>query len=90
MKTKVYVAFSIHGTNNFMVVTNVIDIAKLPTGFTIARSRRPNYDAKKDGVKLNWASLNKADGKPHTNRGWMTRRFNQLVRMGWTLEKNKK
>lgn len=90
MKTKVYIAFSIHGTNNFTVVTNTLDVAKLPAGFTIARSRRPNYDAKKDGVKLNWSELNKADGTPHTNPSWVARRMNQLARMGWTVVRDKK
>lgn len=90
MKTKVYIAFSIHGTKNFKVVTNTLDLTKLPKGFTLARSRRPNYDITKDGAKLHWSELNKADGTPHTDPGWVSRRINQLIRMGWVLEKDKK
>ena len=87
MITKVYIAFSIHETNDFMVATNTLNVGKLPEGFTLGRSRRPGYNAATDGVKLNWVGLNRQDGTPHTDVVWVKRRFNELERMGWIIVK---
>ena len=87
MKTyKAYIAFSIHGSNCFIVATRrLIESAPLPSGFGVVQSRRPDVDVTIDGCKLNWTKLCKADGTPHTNPGWVLRRFNELERRGWTI-----
>ena len=87
MKTyKAYIAFSIHGSNCFIVATRrLIEGAPLPSGFSVVPSRRPDVDVTIDGYKLNWTKLCKADGTPHTNPGWVLRRFNELERRGWTI-----
>ncbi len=95
---KFYIAFSIHGTNKFTVATYSIPNKQRSPGlphqivkdlfgpaFTIAPSRRPNYDASKDGIKLHWNRLVRKDGTPIQNKGWVTKRFNQLNALGWTI-----
>lgn len=93
---KFYIAFSIHGTNKFKVATlelkdrsgsvDHLTVATLLGGdFTLAKSRRPGYNAAKDGYKLHWSRLSRKDGTPLQDKGWVTKRFNQLVKMGWTM-----
>lgn len=53
--------------------------------FRMATSRRPNYNANADGIKLHWSRLCRKDGKPIQNKGWVTKRFNELKKMGWTI-----
>lgn len=95
---KFYIAFSIHGTNKFKVATYSIPNPQCFSGlpdqiikdlfgsdFTLAKSRRPGYNAAKDGYKLHWSRLNRKDGTPLQDKGWVTKRFNQLVKMGWKM-----
>ena len=89
---KFYIAFSIHGTNQFTVATRQVDLTSiehalnyLGQGFKVIPSRRPGYDSKRDGFKLSWTKLNRADGTPLQNKGWVTKRFNELKAQGWTL-----
>ena len=86
---KFYIAFSIHGTNQFKVAEKQVlseDSAHNPLwdfAFAAATPRRtPRPD---DGIKLHWSKLNKKDGTPHTDKGWVTKRFNELVKMGWKI-----
>jgi hypothetical protein len=86
---KVYIAFSIHGTNCFIVATREVTlltpfITSNPE-FSLTDSRRSWADKVLDGYKLNWTKLCKADGTPHTNPGWVLRRFKELERSGWTI-----
>ena len=82
-----YIAFSIHGTNNFRVAIKQDLSQDELKMFKVARSRRPDYDPIKDGIKLHWDALNRKDGSPIENKGWVTKRFHQLQRMGWHLVK---
>ena len=88
MTTKVYIAYSIHGTNKFLVatkeVTNDEYLAMVNSEFEPAQSRRPNYRTV-DGVKLHWKKLLKRDGTPHTAREWVLARFYTLRELGWEL-----
>ncbi len=92
--TKYYIAFSIHGTNKFTVATKDIDLSISPLsllaqhGFTVAQSRRFKTDPA-DGIKMHWSKLNRKDGTPLQDKGWVTRRFKQLVAQGWVLVKDK-
>lgn len=56
--------------------------------FDVVQSRRPGHKPERDGYKLTWSKLNrKSDGKPHERRDWVTKRFQQLQKMGWTIVK---
>jgi hypothetical protein len=87
MKTyKAYIAFSIHGSNCFIVATRTfLTGVSLPLGFKTVPSRRPGVDVTVDGYKLSWNKLSKADGTPHTSPAWVLKRFNELRRMGWRI-----
>lgn len=82
-----YIAFSIHGTNDFRVAIKSDLTQEELKAFKQVPSRRPDYNKDKDGVKLHWKKLNREDGSPIQNKGWVTKRFNQLKAMGWTLVK---
>jgi hypothetical protein len=88
--SKVYVAFSIHGTCAFITATkNHMDIKDLPKGFTLATSRRPSHEPEKDGHKLHWDRLLKADGQPLRSAPMIMSCFNDLEKNGWTVDKKK-
>ena len=69
---KVYIAFSIHGTNAFLVAVREIQpvapdakillIAGRPFQTTV--SRRPDHNPALDGLKLLWGSLYRKDSYP--------------------------
>lgn len=96
---KVYVAFSIHGTLAFLIaVRNIQPVAPeakvlLIAGrpFTVVPSRRPDYDAEKDGVKLHWGNLYRktpyADGvyRPIKCPVKALSLFKLLESEGWTI-----
>ena len=97
---KFYIAFSIHGTNNFKVAviekkvvlkeTNSEQIAKTVSrhfgpDFSVVTSRRPNYNESRDGIKLHWRGLQTKEGKPLKSASWVTRRFKELTKRGWKL-----
>lgn len=85
---KIYIAFSIHNTNCFIVATKVITdieyIRMCRNGYSRAESRRLGVSTA-DGQKMHWNKLLKRDGKPHTSPSWVLRRVNQLERVGWTI-----
>lgn len=89
---KYYIAFSIAGTNTFIIAKK--EVPGLPLtpkaleaqGFTIAQSRRPNYNAQRDGIKLHWDKLvSTKTKKPYTNPSWIIRRFAELQNLGWEV-----
>ena len=84
---KAYIAFSIHGTNKFIVaVKNKINIEKLPAGFNVAKSRRPDYNVTRDGIKLHWDGLlRKSDNTPYVSPSMILRRFKELETQGWII-----
>lgn len=78
-----FIAFPICGTNIYYVVHKIVNISKLPQGFKIDSSCR-GYNRKNENiVRLSWDSLYKRDGMPHTDPGWIKRRFNELEKMNW-------
>lgn len=85
---KAYIAFSVTGTARYVVATKEVVIAKLSKDFSVVTSRNPKHNVEKDGYKLHWNKLNKTDGLPHTNNGWVTRRFNELNKAGWNIVKD--
>lgn len=81
---KHYIAFSIHGTNTFIVATKDIS-NKLPRGYTVAISRRSDYEAIKDGVKVHWDGLLTSRGVPTKSPALVLQRFTQLKAEGWKI-----
>ena len=77
------VAFSIHGTNTFIVATKKLNVAKLPVGFMIVDSRA--YEAW--GVKLHWEELLTRTGEPLRSPTHVVARFTKLEAMGWKVDK---
>lgn len=73
-------------TVSYLAVIN-LNTTKLPDGFMVVPDEKkivPN------SVKLHWDKLNrtvKGVKTPHENQGWITRRFNELSRNGWIVEK---
>lgn len=98
---KVYIAFSIHGTNQFIIAKNEVDgvVAtflnngngwqprdSLAGEFRRVQSRRPGYNEQRDGMKLEWDRLiSTKTKKPYTNPAWVLRRFAELANAGWTV-----
>lgn len=89
---KYYIAFSIAGTNTFIIAKK--EIPGLPRtkedlavyGFSVAQSRRPNYNPQRDGIKLHWDKLvSTKTKKPYTNPSWIIRRFAELQNLGWEV-----
>ena len=90
---KVYIAFSIHGTNAFIVATKTLktvgSIEELGPEFTAVNSRRPDYKPE-DGIKLNWSRLNTVkSGKPLSHPAFVASRFKELEKDGWTVDREK-
>lgn len=84
---KVYIAFSIHGTNAFITATTEIkDVKHLGHGFTVVKSRRPDYKPE-DGVKLHWEQLLNQKGDPLRSPAAVLNRFKELSKYGWTVDK---
>jgi len=84
---KAYIAFSIHGTNTFIVaVHDKLNLDKLPQEFTKVDSRRDNHDPVNDGQKLHWSGLiSKTTGKPFKSPPTVLNRFSKLQAMGFTI-----
>lgn len=84
---KVYVAFSIHGTNAFITASTTVNkIEDLGREFTEVRSRRPDYKSE-DGIKLHWNALLTEKKQPYKSAAWVLNRFNILQRNGWVVDK---
>jgi len=83
---KYYLAFSVHGTNKFFVLTREAErVEDLGPGFRVVSSRRPLYNPQTDGFKVHWTGLTrKKDGQPYTNPVWIRRRLRELQNAGWT------
>lgn len=99
---KAYIAFSIHGTNAFIVATrtfkSISEIQKLGKEFRIVRSRRPDVDPMRDGEKLEWDalcvkedfidSIGKAERlRPMRSPALIISKFKKLEAMGWKVDK---
>ena len=94
---KFYVAFSVHTSKTFVTATiETSDFVVSRDGqtitiagrdFTLAKSRRPDYDEAKDGQKLHSKDLLTKEGKPLRSAPMIAQFFNQLGREGWTVDK---
>lgn len=94
---KFYVAFSVHSTNAFAVATIETDTFVLSKDhttvmingreFTLAKSRRPDYNEMKDGQKLHHTDLSTKEGKPLRSTPMIMQFFNRLEKEGWTVDK---
>jgi hypothetical protein len=96
---KVYVAFSIHGTNAFLVAVRSIQPVASGTevfligsyAFRLATSRRPDHNPAQDGLKLHWGKLYRrtpyADGmyRPIKCPVKALSLFRKLEADGWTI-----
>lgn len=95
---KAYIAFSVHGKEEFTVVTGeisaeqadilskgaIITIDGLPGQFSKGVSRRPNYKAS-DGFKLLWSELNnRKTGQPYLKQHAANAKLLLLLNKGWT------
>lgn len=92
---QVYVAFSIHGTNSFIVATKevsdkvIYDLSHhhqiYGDEWKIVQSRRPNVDPKH--VKLHWSGLlNKKTKQPLRSPPAVLLRFKHLAQRGWKID----
>lgn len=96
---KFYVSYSIAGTNTFITasyesdkytiaadrVVTKVDVCGLM--FTQARSRRPDYNEKTDGIKLHHRRLLNVEGKPLRSPPLIVKFFNELAELGWKVDK---
>lgn len=93
-KTQHYIAFSIHGTNAFIIATRELSKKEstdlLASGeYKVATSRlaKPKVPG---SVKLTWSGLtNKATGQPLKSPPVIIARFKKLEALGWTVDKIK-
>lgn len=84
---KVYIAFSIAGTNAFITAVNEFNsIQSLSPGFSVVNSRRPNYKPE-DGIKLHWDLLLNQNKEPLRGPATVLQRFKELSKCGWTVDK---
>lgn len=93
LRYEVYIAFSIAGTNTFITARKEMSAeeALALTGapeFFYKNSRRPGFAPAKE-LKMGWTKLNRADGSPMQNPIWVVRRFNELAKDDWTIDKTK-
>lgn len=67
----------------------VTQVKELPKGFIAVPDRK---QAVPESVKVHWDKLNRSSHgvlTPHENKGWITRRFNELAKSGWKVSKSK-
>lgn len=95
---KFYVAFSIHGTNQFITASvfthdftmreenGVKKVTVKGMVFTEARSRRFDYK-KENGLKLHHDRLKTKEGKPSRSPPMVVKFFNELEAQGWVVVK---
>lgn len=85
---KYYIAFSIHGTNTFIVATRTMTDSRLAilgqSGIRITPSRRSNVDLS-EGIKLHWDGLFTAEREPLRSPPHVLAKFKLLEQDGWTI-----
>lgn len=83
----VYISFHNNDRSAAYTAERNLNTAKLPEGFLAV----PDPKGEKPGsVKLHWDKLNstaKGVRTPLQNKGWITRRFNELAAQGWSVKK---
>jgi hypothetical protein len=94
---KTYIAFSIHGTNSFIVATKSFqsekkfkDFLEQNKDFKIVVSRRDDYKEEDDGVKLSWTGLlNKETSQPYISSSSVFKKFVELkTKYGFKIVKD--
>lgn len=80
---KCYIAFSISGTNCFIIATKEMD--DVPEGFTIVKSRDPKHN--EEHIKLIWDKLITKTGNPLRSPQMIVHHFNNLAKKGWFVDK---
>lgn len=83
----VHIAFHNDANTAVYFAQNKLNTTKLPQGFMVVPERGTNPDLS-TSTKLHWDKLNrsvKGVRSPHENKGWITRRFNELESMGWSV-----
>jgi len=92
-KTKnYYIAFSIHGTNSFIVATRSMTEKEYKEHMASRMlfpltSRLPK--PLPGHTKLGWTRLNTKDGTPLRSPPLILSRFSELAKNGWTVDKEK-
>lgn len=94
---KFYIAFSVHSTKAYAIATlETKDFVISRDGqtitingrdYTVAKSRRPDYNEETDGTKLQTQELMTREGKPLRSTPMIAAFFNRLEREGWTVDK---
>lgn len=87
-KFKHYIAFSIHGTNAFLVAgTDSENVVEDTPGLKRTFSRLAVEE--QHGIKYIWSSLNnKKTGEPYQNAGLTIKRFRELEKLGWKIDED--
>ena len=83
MRKNYYIAYSIHGTETFIVATKKMSV--VPKGFTVKESRRPSYKPE-DGIKLEWKGLCTKAGTPYVQPSRVLKAFKDLEEQGWDVD----
>lgn len=81
---KVYIAFSVHGTEKFLVATKDLSQEEYKallknSDFAVVQSRGGTPQKQEPRVKLHWKGLVTKDGKPLRSPPVIMARFKQLV-----------
>jgi len=82
---KVYIAFSIHGTNVYITANRKLDIEDIKEGFSFANSRNP-FKTNSD-TKLHWDKLITKKGQPLRSPALILHFFKELEKDGWIVDK---
>ena len=84
----VYIRFHNSDHSASYIATNKLNTANLPKEFMIVPKRTND---KSTDIKLHWDKLNRTlhgVRTPHENKGWISRRFNELKKQGWVVIRN--
>lgn len=85
-----YIAFSIHGTNTFIVATTKAsgseELQNREGKFVVVSSRRADYDPATHGIKVEWSRLSTLKGTPLRSPAQVIYMFKRLEKLGWTVD----
>lgn len=82
-----YLAFSISGTNCFITAFKTAGaLSDLGSDFSLAGSRRPDYNPIVDGYKIHYNRLLTKKGQPLRSAPAVMKVFNELKKQGWVVD----
>ena len=84
-KKNIHIDFHNSDRSSSYIAKNTV--TKIPTGFVVVPDRHNKVEG---SIKVHWVKLNRSFNgvaTPHENKGWITRRFNELREQGWKVEK---